>query len=289
MADFVDHLQFLPVPSLNGTRQPDGVHRPGGLGTLTLAERLNSGGWTARLEDFAYEKPMPESRLVEAYARGVSDGVLSAWDRHRFPILLSRVNYGSLGVSDAFSPSLGIVWVGPRLDYQVRRWFHRSPLDRSALALVTGRAKRDRLALGRAPSPPGQIVVVGGGASSDGEREALKHDGSQIVGLEKLSEAVAGVGVDDWLIHLDTSALSADSVPASDEATESGFDPSAVARAVGESMAGKSIRCVAITRYDLNRDREGRSVDTLVEFLERVLRTAGGEPRPTTPERMQEA
>jgi hypothetical protein len=226
---------------------------------------------------------------MEAYARGVSDGVLSAWDRSRFPILLSRVNYGSLGVSDAFSPSLGIVWVSPRLDYRVRGRLRRPPVDRCALALVTGRANRDRLATGKTPSPASQVIVVGGDGAPGGERGALAEDGSRIVGLDELPGAVAGIGIEDWHVHLDTTALSADSVPASDEATDRGWDPGAVAGAIEESLAGKSIRCVAITRYDLNRDQDGRSVKTMVEFLERVLRAAGGEPRPTATESLREA
>ena len=39
-ARFVDHLQLLPLPSRDGARQPDGDHRPGGLGLRTLADRL---------------------------------------------------------------------------------------------------------------------------------------------------------------------------------------------------------------------------------------------------------
>ena len=35
----------------------------------TLSDLLNGRGWTARVEDLGFDKPMPESRLAEAYAR----------------------------------------------------------------------------------------------------------------------------------------------------------------------------------------------------------------------------
>jgi hypothetical protein len=87
MAGFVDHLQILPMPYKDGVRQPDGSHRPGGLGMATLSDLLNGRGWTARVEDLGFDKPMREPRLAEAFARAIGDGVESAWSRKRFPIV----------------------------------------------------------------------------------------------------------------------------------------------------------------------------------------------------------
>ena len=71
MEPFVDHLQILPMPFQDGVRQPDGQHRPGGLGMATLSDLLNARGWTARVEDMGFDKSMPETRLAEAFARSI--------------------------------------------------------------------------------------------------------------------------------------------------------------------------------------------------------------------------
>ena len=118
MAEFVDHLQLLTMPFRDGVRQPDGRHRPGGLGMATLSDLLNARGWTARVEDVGFDKPMPETRLAEAFARAIGDGVESAWDRRRFPIVLSRSGYVALGVIDALGERTGVVWASDRGEYR---------------------------------------------------------------------------------------------------------------------------------------------------------------------------
>ena len=127
---FVDHLQLLPLPSRDGVRQPDGEHRPGGLGLRTLADRLGALGWTARNEDFAIERKLPDGRLAEAYARAIGDAVTSARDRNRFPIVLSLVNGCALGVVDGTGTGAGVVWVSPEVAWSSLKLFETEVLPK---------------------------------------------------------------------------------------------------------------------------------------------------------------
>lgn len=283
MSSFVDHLQILPVPSVGGVRQPDGDHRPGGLGMLTLAERLVARGWTARVEDIGFDKRLPEKRVAESYARAIGDGVLSAWERDRFPIVLSRVNHGALGVVDALGEEVGVVWVSPSVEYRTPGLLRRPPVDRTTLSLVTGRADRDALAVTPVRLPAGRIVVLGGWRSGEAEARAIAGDGARILDVDEaagLAEAVAGLDADRWYVHVDLCALAGGSVPAADEPAEAGIDPAALADALAAALEGRPVGCVAFARYDLNRDRESATADTLVELAEALAVVAGGQPRP---------
>lgn len=281
MSSFVDHLQFLPVPAVGGVRQPDGDHRPGGLGMLTLADPLVARGWTARVEDIGFDKPLPERRIAESYARAIADGVLSAWERDRFPILLTRVNYGALGVIDALGARTGLIWVSPRLEYAKAGLLRRPPVDRTALAMITGRAGRDSLAISPVRLPAERIVVVGGHDAPGEERRALAGEGARIVGDPgSLAEAVDGVDADRWYLHVDATGLASEAVPAADERAGDGIDPEALIGAVGEALSERAIGCVGLARYDLNRDGGDRTAATLTALLEATAVVAGGQPRP---------
>lgn len=295
MGGFVDHVQLLPMPYVAGRRQPDGTQRPGGLGLATLADRLAARGWTARIEDFSYDKPMREARLVEAFARGLGDGVLSARDRKRFPIILSRANAAAVGVADALGPETGIVWVSPAADYRTPGWLRRPPVDRTALALVTGRAARDRMAVAPRRIPAAQIILVGGTGSAPDEARAFAADGGRTVppaALDRLAEAIAATAVRQWYLHVDVTALSAAAAPAAeplpdpvpttaDAASEPvGLDPVALAGAIRAAFPEAPLAAVTLARYDLNRDPAGTTAGTLVALLEAALLAAGGVPGP---------
>lgn len=283
MSRFVDHLQLVPVPSRDGRRQPDGDHRPGGLGSRTLADRLEALGWTARLEDMAYEKSVPERRLAEAYARGIGDAVLSAWDRNRFPIVLTLVNHGALGVLDALGPEMGLLWISPRGGYRPRGLFGRPSLEDTALALITGRARRDAFAVAPRRLTGDRILLVGGQRLDPRERDLLREDGIRFLPaseLDALPQAVARLGADRWVVHLDVCALSGDGAPAADETGPEGLPPEALGEALARALTERELAAVVLARYDLNRDRDGRTADTLTALLDRLLMVAGGQPRP---------
>ena len=281
MASFVDHLQILPMPHKDGRRQPDGEHRTGGLGVRTIADRLEERGWVARIEDLSYEKPMPEPRLVEAYARGLCDAVASAWDRNRFPLLLLRSNYGALGPVDALGEQTGVVWVGPDGAYARGGFLRRAPLDRRALAFVTGHAGRDRFAVRPVRLPGERVLVIGAARSSGAERSGLAADGVRVHDLGGLtSVALDAVEADAWYLHVDVRALRADAVPAADDSGGEGLDPGELARAIGAAFQDRPLKAVAFARYDLNRDEGGRTLDTLVDLVESAVVAAGGVPNP---------
>ncbi|MBW3660873.1 MAG: arginase family protein [Gemmatimonadetes bacterium] len=283
MSSFVDHLQILPVPSVGGVRQPDGDHRPGGLGMLTLADRLVARGWTARVEDIGFDKRLPERRIAESYARAIGDGVLSAWERDRFPIVLSRVSHGALGVVDALGDRTGVLWVSPRAEYRRPGLLRRSAFDRTTVAMITGRGERDSLAVSPVRLEARRVVLLGGWKSGDDELRALAEDGGRVLAREEvdgLGEAVGDVDTRRWYLHLDVNALHGASVPAADEPAPEGFEPNALSAAIEGALAGRTIGCVGLARYDLNRDRSGRTAETLVELLEHVAKVAGGQPRP---------
>ncbi|MFN2384416.1 MAG: hypothetical protein ABR559_09185 [Gemmatimonadota bacterium] len=297
MGGFVDHVQLLPMPYVAGRRQPDGAQRPGGLGMATLADRLAARGWTARIEDFSYDKPMSEARLVEAFARGLGDGVLSARDRQRFPIVLSRASVAAVGVADALGPDTGIVWVSPAADYRTPGWLRRPPVDRTALALVTGRASRDRMAVAPRQVPAAQVILVGGTASAPDEARAFAADGGRTVppaSLDQLTEAIAATSVRQWYLHLDVTALAAAAAPAADPLPDgdpttadaggepAGLDPDALAAAIRAAFPPDALAAVTLARYDLNRDPAGVTAATLVALLEATLLAAGGVPSSTT-------
>lgn len=284
MNSFVDHIQILPVPSVGGVRQPDGDHRPGGLGMLTLADRLADRGWTARVEDIGFEGRLPERRIAESYARSIGDAVLSAWDRDRFPVLLSRVQHGALGVVDALGERTGLVWWSPRSEYRRPRLLRRPPVDRTALAMVTGRVERDRLAVQPVRLPGSRIVVIGGGRAGADERESLAEDGVRVVDPREpaaLARAVEHIDADGWYVHVDVSALDPGSAPAADETSGDGITPADLEEGLGTALAERPIRCVGFCRYDLNRDRDGQTARSLTRLIDRVAILAGGQPRPT--------
>lgn len=283
MSSFVDHLQILPVPAVGGVRQPDGDHRPGGLGMLTLADRLEALGWTARVEDIGFDKPLPERRIAESYARAIGDGVISAWERARFPMVLTRVNYGALGVIDALGERTGLVWVSPRVEYPKKGLLRTPPIERSALSMVTGRIERDSLAISPVRLPVDRIVAVGGWRARGGELSELADRGASIVAreeLDRLGSEIAAVDADRWYVHVDVSALRRDTVPAADEAEAEGIDPGALTAALRAALSDRRIGCVGLARYDLDRDEGDRTTETLAGILETLARVAGGRPRP---------
>ena len=281
MPDFVDHLQILPMPHRGGRRQPDGAHRPGGLGTRTLADRLQERGWVARIEDIGFDKPIPERRLVEAYARSLSDGVASAWDRNRFPLLLLRSSCGALGPVDALGERAGVAWIDARGAYARRSLLRRPPLERCALSLVTGRLQRDRFAVSPVRLPGRRILLVGGQRADGRERAALGADGIRVLDVRELtSEAVAAVEAESWYVHVELGALDAAAAPAADEPTPGGIDPAALARAIDAAFRGQPLKAIAFAGYDLNRDSEGRTLETLRGLVEAAVTAAGGVPSP---------
>ena len=281
-ASFVDHLQLLPLPSKGGVRQPDGDHRPGGLGLRTLADRLGTLGWTARNEDFGIERKLPDGRLAEAYARAIGDAVASARDRNRFPIVLSLVNGCALGVVDGTGAGTGIVWVSPEAAYRTGGFLRRPSVEESVLSRVTGRRARDTFAIAPVRLPGSRIVIVGGQRVSEGERKALDADGVRILGTDRLAElheAVAETGAEEWVLHVDADAFGTGVLPAADRPGAGDLELDPLVDTVTTAFAGQRLGCVAIARYDFNRE-SAVSAPALAGLLDRLLLAAGGQPDP---------
>jgi arginase family enzyme len=287
MPVFVDHLQLLPMPFRDGVRQPDGRHRPGGLGMATLSDLLNGRGWTARVEDLGFDKPMPESRLAEAFARAIGDGVESAWDRKRFPIVLARAGYAALGVIDALGERTGVVWASARGEYRSPGLLRRSRLAERSLALLTGRAKRDKLAVRPARAAGSRVIVLGAEEASGEERRAMEKVGIRVLAraeLDRLAAEVSATDADGWYLHVDCSALAQHAVPGADDARPDGLDPARLAETVRGAFAGRGLRAVGIVGYDMNADDTGITTGAVLALVEAAARAAGGVPRPETVE-----
>ncbi len=285
MTAFVDHLQILPMPFRDGVRQTDGRHRPGGLGMATLSDLLNARGWTARVEDLGFDKPMPEPRLAEAFARAIGDAVESAWDRRRFPIVLSRAGYVALGVIDALGERTGVVWVSDRGEYRSAGLLRRSRLAERSLALLTGRAKRDKLAVRPTQVPGRRVIVLGAEGAAGEERRAMGADGIRLLApgeLDRLPSEVAATDADGWYLHVDCSALGQGAVPGADDARPGGLDPARLASALAGAFDGRGLRAVAIVGYDMNADDTGATTGAVLALVEAAARAAGGVPRPET-------
>lgn len=286
MTEFVDHLQLLPMPFKDGARLADGSHRPGGLGMATLSELLNRRGWTARVEDLGFDKPMPEPRLAEAFARAIGDGVQSAWERSRFPIVLARSGYAALGVVDALGEETGVVWASGRGDYRVPGWLRRPRFDATTLALLLGRARRDKLAIRPARARGARVIALGTERASDAEHRAMMEDGIRIVAsreVDRLADEVAATDAGGWYLHVDCSALARESVPGADGEEAGSLHPGRLIEAVREAFDdGPRLCAVAVVGYDLNRDESGMTAGTVLELVEAAARAAGGVPRPET-------
>jgi hypothetical protein len=281
-AAFVDHLQLLPLPSRDGARQPDGDHRPGGLGLRTLADRLGMLGWTARNEDFAIERKLPDGRLAEAYARAIGDAVASARDRNRFPVVLSLVNGCALGVVDGTGTGTGVVWVSPEAPYRAGGFLRRPSVEESVLSRVTGRQARDALAIAPVTLPGGRVVIVGGTEIGDRERKGLAADDVRCLGTDRLADlpaVVAEADAEEWVLHVDATAFAPGVLPAADRSRDGDLRLDPLADAVTKAFEGRRLGCVAIARYDLNRE-SAISAAALTELLDRILLAAGGQPDP---------
>lgn len=282
MAGFVDHLQLLPMPFRDGVRQIDGDHRPGGLGLASVSDVLERRGWTARVEDLGFDKPMPESRLAEAFARAIGDGVESAWERRRFPVVLSRAGYAALGVIDALGTRTGVVWASARADYEKRGLLRRPPLARSSLALLTGRAERDKLAVRAARAVASRVVALG---IAQDDRAALEADGIRVLDPKPevaLAAAVSEIDADGWYLHVDCSVLDPASVPGADDGGAGAVDPDRLGEVLEPAFGRAGLRALGIVGYDLNADPGGTTLTTLCGLVEAAARAAGGVPRPET-------
>lgn len=251
----------------------------------TLSDLLNQRGWTARVEDLGFDKPMSESRLAEAFARAIGDGVESAWDRSRFPIVLSRSGYVALGVVDALGGRTGVVWASGRGDYRSARMFRRPRLEEASLALLTGRAKRDKLAVRPTRAEGRRVITLGASRASDVECRAMVEDGIRIVPageVDRLAAEVESTDADGWYLHVDCSVLAVESVPGADDAAADGLDPMRLIEAVRAAFEGRPLRAVAIAGYDLNDDESGITTGTVLALVEATAEAAGGVPRPET-------
>jgi hypothetical protein len=285
MPSFVDHLQILPMPYVHGARQPDGQHRPGGLGMATLSDLLNQRGWTARVEDLGFDKPMSESRLAEAFARAIGDGVQSAWERSRFPIVLSRSGYVALGVIDALGSRTAVVWASRPGGYRFGGMLRKPRLDESSLALLTGRAKRDKLAVRPARVDARRVIVLGAEGASGDERRAMKEDGIRVIPaaeIDRLPAEVERTGPDGWYLHVDCSLLGREHVPGAPAAAAAGLDPARLIDAIRTSFQGQRLQAMAVVGYDMNADPSGATTDTVLSLVEAAAEAAGGVPRPET-------
>lgn len=285
MPSFVDHLQILPMPYVHGARQPDGQHRPGGLGMATLSDLLNQRGWTARVEDLGFDKPMSESRLAEAFARAIGDGVQSAWERSRFPIVLSRSGYVALGVIDALGSRTGVVWASRPGGYRFGGMLRKPRLDESSLALLTGRAKRDKLAVRPARVDARRVIVLGAEGASADERRAMKEDGIRVIPvaeIDRLPAEVERTAPDGWYLHVDCSLLGQEYVPGAPAATADGLDPARLVDAIRTSFQGQRLQAMAVVGYDMNADPTGATTDSVLSLVEAAAEAAGGVPRPET-------
>jgi hypothetical protein len=285
MPSFVDHLQILPMPYVHGARQPDGQHRPGGLGMATLSDLLNQRGWTARVEDLGFDKPMSESRLAEAFARAIGDGVQSAGERSRFPIVLSRSGYVALGVIDALGSRTGVVWGSRPGGYRFGGMLRKPRLDESSLALLTGRAKRDKLAVRPARVDARRVIVLGAEGASADERRAMKEDGIRVIPaaeIDRLPAEVERTGPDGWYLHVDCSVLGREHVPGAAAAAPAGLQPARLIDAIRTSFQGQRLQAMAVVGYDMNADPSGATTDTVLSLVEAAAEAAGGVPRPET-------
>lgn len=285
MAEFVDHLQILPMPYRDGVRQPDGRHRPGGLGMATLSDLLNARGWTARVEDLGFDKPMPEPRLAEAFARAIGDGVESAWERRRFPIVLARSPYAALGVIDALGERTGVVWASGNGEYRTGGLLRRPRLSQRSLALLTGAAKRDKLAVRPARAARSRVIVLGADGASAEERRAMEGAGIRLLApgqLDRLDAEIAATDADGWYLHVECSALAQGAVPGADEALPGGLDPARLADALPGAFGGRRLRAVAVVGYDMNADETGATTGSVLALVEAAALAAGGVPRPET-------
>ena len=251
----------------------------------TLSDLLNGRGWTARVEDLGFDKPMPESRLAEAFARAFGDAVESAWDRRRFPIVLSRSSYVALGVIDALGERTGVVWASARGEYRPAGLVRRPRLAERSLALLTGRAKRDKLAVRPARASGNRVIVLGAEGTSGDGRRALEADGIRVLApgaLDRLAAEVAVTDADGWYLHVDCSALARDAVPGADDARPGGLDPGRLGEALPAVFGGRRLRTVAIVGYDMNADDSGATTGAVLALVEAAARAAGGVPRPET-------
>ena len=151
------------------------------------------------------------------------------------------------------------------------------------MARVTGRQRRDAFAISPVRLPGARIVSVGGQRMDGAQAQAMDGDGVRRLApgeLDGLGAAVASVGAEEWYVHIDASVFAPGDLPAADEATADGFHPGDLAEAVERAFQGRSLACLAVARYDLNREAEA-SLAVITELLDRLLLAAGGQPAPT--------
>ena len=211
--------------------------------------------------------------------------VESAWERRRFPIVLSRSGYVALGVIDALGERTGVVWASARGEYRPAGLLRRSRLAERSLALLTGRAKRDKLAVRPTRVAGGRVVVLGAEGASGGERRAMEADGVRVLAREELNRLgaeVAATDADGWYLHVDCSALAKSAVPGADDARPDGLDPARLAESLAGAFVGRKLRTVAIVGYDMNADDSGATTGAILALVEAAVRAAGGVPRPET-------
>jgi arginase family enzyme len=161
----------------------------------------------------------------------------------------------------------------------------RPRLAERSLALLTGRAKRDKLAVRPARVAGSRVIVVGAEGAAGDERRALVGDGIRVLAsgaLDGLAAEVAATDADGWYLHVDCSALAQGAVPGADDARPGGLDPALLAEALPAVFGGRRLRTVAIVGYDMNADDSGATTGAVLALVEAAARAAGGVPRPET-------
>jgi hypothetical protein len=199
--------------------------------------------------------------------------------------VLSRSGYVALGVIDALGERTGVVWASDRGEYRPAGLLRRSRLAERSLALLTGSAKRDKLAVRPACADGRRVIVLGGESAAGDERRAMETDGIRILApakLDRLAGEVAATDADGWYLHVDCSALARGAIPGADAARDDGLDPTLLADAIPGAFDGRDLRAVAIVGYDMNADESGATTEGVLALVEAAARAAGGVPRPET-------
>ncbi len=218
-------------------------------------------------------------RLARAVRRAVAAGEV--------PLVLAGSCDACLGVVSGLDDRrTGIVWVDAHADFNTPESSVTGFFPGMSLAVITGDCHGELWGRvgGGAPIPQGRTLLVGTRDVDPAEQERLDRSPAQVVRWrdgEPESDVLAALdrlaaATRDVYLHVDNDAFDPEVAPGTvDPPVPGGLSLEAMEELVRAVTARFTVRAAALTTYDPDRDRDGRTLRAGLSVIRLLAESSG--------------